>query len=63
MVVPEPTSYIETCCDKSRESAGDGIIGNVKAKLMPPPAVASFTNNGVTSQDFGPFPEGFRFVE
>lgn len=36
----------------------------VKVQLVaPPPAFAGTTRNGVSSQDYGPFPEAFRFVK
>lgn len=38
--------------------------GVVKVRLIPPPpAFAGSTRNGVTSQDFGPFPEAFQFIK
>jgi hypothetical protein len=41
-----------------------GQTGVVKVKLIPPPpAFAGSTRNGVSSQDFGPFPEAFQFVK
>ncbi len=40
-----------------------GETGVVKVRLIPPPpAFAGSTRNGVTTQDFGPFPEAFQFV-
>jgi hypothetical protein len=41
-----------------------GQTGVVKVKLIPPPpAFAGSTRNGVTSQDFGAFPEAYQFVK
>jgi hypothetical protein len=41
-----------------------GQTGVVKVKLIPPPpAFAGSARNGVTSQDFGAFPEAYQFVK
>jgi LCCL domain len=41
-----------------------GQTGVVKVQLVaPPPAFAGTTRDGVSSQDYGPFPEAFRFVK
>ena len=41
-----------------------GQTAAVKVQLVaPPPAFAGTTRNGVSSQDYGPFPEAFRFVK